>query len=311
MEKLCSEYAIDPRAIRSYRDFKYIFEKFGFSQGRLILKIPSDWSETLFRSCPDPLDRQRIAERLKKAGGRRVVEAPPIGRQHVANWLMHVAAVHERAQLAGAVTDEPTVPAESLPPIVRFADCDEEFFPEVGEVAIRRNADEIAEIARPLFRNSSRVVIVDPYFNLSSRKWQKSLTKLIRVARETLCEYIDVVAPDKSISRETADTELSRQMETVYGRDKRKPKVKFIFVPKDSPSGTFHHRFLLSDFGAIRYDAGVAAEGDDLLSDVILVRQSFHEELVNRYFHRADIDAESFIWEWPPPAQGFHFRARR
>jgi hypothetical protein len=311
MEKLCSEYAIDPRAICSYRDFKYIFEKFGFSQGRLIVKIPTDWSEELLRSCPDLLDRQRIAERLKKAGGRRVVDARNIGGQHVANWLMHVAAVHERAQLAGAVTDEPTAPAQSLPPIVRFADCDEEFLPEVGEVAIRRNADEIAEIARPLFRNSSRVVIVDPYFNISSRKWQKSLAKLIHVAREEQCEYIDVVAPDKSINRETAGRELSRPMESVYGGDKRKPLVKFVFVPTDSPSAAFHHRFLLSDFGAIRYDAGVAAEGDELLSDVILVRQSRHEELVNRYFHRTDIDAESFIWEWPPRARGFNFRSRR
>lgn len=305
MKSLCTEYAVEPCAIKNYSDFRYIFEKFGFSQGRLIVKVPGEWERALIDACADPVDKVKIQERLKKLGVVRVVSAPPIGSERPTSWAGHVAAIHKRYPLAGAITGTDPVDARVMPPAVRLQDCDEEFLPEVREDQVRRTAEDISEVSRSLFRHSARMAIVDPYFNPFSVKCRESLKKFIEIARQERCEYLDIIAPDKWINRETASSELTGQISKIYGIEKKRPALKFIFLSESSRRSDFHHRFLLSDFGAIRFDAGVAAESEDKWTDVILVARARHQELVEQYLIGAREEKDAYIWEWPRGNPGF------
>ena len=310
MKPLCSEYAVEPCAIRNYSDFRYVFEKFGFSQGRLIVKVPGEWERALIDSCIDPVDKVRVQERLKKVGPLRVVPAPPIGSEKPGSWIGHVAAVHKRHPLAGVIVSADPPKAGEMPPAVRLQDCDEEFLPEVREDKVRRTAEDISEISRSLFRYSSRVTIVDPYFNPFNSKCRDSLERFIDVSRKERCEYLDIIAPDRWINRATAPAELERQMLRIYGAEKKKPILKFIFLAESSERSDFHHRFVLSEFGAIRMDAGVAAEGDHKWTDVILVAHSRHQELVEQYLIGAKQEKSAFTLEWPRAHMGYRLSSK-
>lgn len=63
------EIALDPAAVTtSYRDFSYLVEKFGISEGRLIAAFPSKWKRYVFEAAQRRLhgiELKRIVERLK------------------------------------------------------------------------------------------------------------------------------------------------------------------------------------------------------------------------------------------------------
>jgi hypothetical protein len=271
----------------------------------LIVKVPGEWERALIDACLDPIDKAKIQERLKKLAVVRVVSAPPIGSERPTSWAGHVAAIHKRYPLAGAITSTDPVDTGVMPPAVRLQDCDEEFLPEVREDQVRRTAEDISEVSRSLFRHSARVAIVDPYFNPFSAKCRESLKKFIEIARQERCEYLDIIAPDRWIDRKTAATELETQVSRVYGIGKKRPVLKFIFLPESSRRSDFHHRFLLSDFGAIRFDAGVAAESSDKWTDVILVARARHQELIEQYLVGAKNETDAYIWEWPRISAGY------
>lgn len=305
MKALCTEYAIEPCAIRNYGDFRYVFEKFGFSQGRLIVKVPANWSAALIDSCVDPVDKARVIARLKQFESLRAVPAPPIGSERPTTWVDYVSAVHKRQPLAGIITSCDPPQLDSIPPAVSLTNCDEEFLPEVREDQVRRTAEDLSEIGRSLFRYSARVVIIDPYFNPFSSKCRDTLKRFIIVARQERCEYLDIVAPDRWIDRATASYELERQIDRVYEHGKKRPVLRFIFLSESSQKAKFHHRFLLSTFGAIRVDAGVAAEERDKWTDVILVARSRHEELVQQYIYDLEGEKDAFRWQWPKMNNGY------
>lgn len=299
MSKIVNEYAVDPKALKDYQSFRYIFEKFGFSQGRLIVRIPQGWEREVVALCSDPVEKQKIVERLRLHGQKRVVAAVPTGSERPADWIGQVSAVHRREPLAGAVLEREISTQALLPPLVAVADCDESFLPEVRETNIRRTAEEIAEITRVLFRHSPRVVIVDPYFNPLRRGFRETLEKFIVMARQERCDFIDVVFPARSLETNSVQQELARRIPTLHGNNKRLPRLKFFVLSDGSSRADFHHRFLLSEFGAIRFDAGVAADGDELWGDVILVGRERHAALVEQYMKIPDTETGVATWSWP------------
>jgi hypothetical protein len=305
MKALCSEYAVEPRAIRSYRDFRYVFEKFGFSQGRLIVRVPTEWGSAVVAACSDPIDKLRVQERLKLFESSRSVPAPLLGGERPTTWIGHVSAVHKRQTLAGAIVGSETPVDDPLPPTISLDDCDEEFLPEVREDQVRRTAEHISEVGRALFRHSAKVAIVDPYFDLSSSKCRESLKKLIAVARQEGCDHLDIIGPDRRLNRETAAQELAIQIRKIFDAGKKRPILRFVFLPESSQRANFHHRFLLSTVGAIRLDAGVAAEGEDKWTDVILVARVRHEELVKQYLQDINNETNAFVWRWPQEDNGY------
>jgi hypothetical protein len=310
MTVLCQEYAVDPRSIRTFEDFRYLFEKFGFWQGRLIVKCPGDWERRVLDACADPTDRIKIQEKLRRAAARRVIGAPMLGAEKPTDWPSFVSAVHRRTRLAGAVTDEEVAPDREFPPVIRLAEWDEDGLAGRKEERIRRTADEISQVAATLLRHSPRVVLIDPYFDVALLRYRESLKKILEIARRERCEYVDIVAGARDASESAAISEIRRQLPTIYDASKIRPRLRFLFLTTPESYDDFHHRFILSEFGAIRFDAGLDAAGPNKWTDIVLVDRIRHLELVERYIKHVDREA-SYACCWPEERNGYRFVAKK
>lgn len=316
MNKLVNEYAIEPSAVKSYKDFRYIFEKLGFSQGRLAVKIPMDWEKAALASCENDIDRKKIEQQLRDYGSHRFVEAGPTGNARLNGWADTVLAIHQRYELKGAISEKPTPVLDGKLPHTTIEECDENFLSIPREMAIARNAKEIAEVAKPLFKYSSRVVVIDPYFSPWDTDCKESLARFIELSRKEKCEYLEFVTEekelhaDKSLAKRNIDNALSEITSKLYGGGQRHPQLKMYFVPPPSDGDDFHHRFILSSFGAIRYDSGIAARAhkpgkEKQKNDVILVDTERHKQLLKRYYDGLPDFENPFIWEGPQQQNGF------
>jgi hypothetical protein len=307
MSKLVREVVIEPAAVSDYRDFRYIFGKLGFSKGRLAIKVPKDWERLLLESCRDDIDRKRIAEALRKFGCRRLVEAPPTGSSRFKDWIGHVLAVHQRCQLERIVVAKPLAKTDpALPDVVCISDCSDENLPDIRELRVRRTSDVLVDVARLLFRNSARVVVVDPYFNILKRSCLDTLDKLIRVSREERCDNLWLITSEKWMPSGNINDEFGKRLSPFYGANRNRPTLKFIFLREALDGDDFHHRFIMSDFGAVRYDAGVAGESELQGNDVVLVDEARHEQLMARYYGNLEYFPDFIDWCWPPVARGYN-----
>jgi hypothetical protein len=66
------EYAVDPRAIgANWETFRYVIEKFGFDQGRLIAWFPGSWDRDVIvaarASNMGTIKLQSVTERLARS----------------------------------------------------------------------------------------------------------------------------------------------------------------------------------------------------------------------------------------------------
>lgn len=281
-EKLIKWFAVEPASLTCWNDFRYVFEKFGFSEGRLLVKFPSpDWPQRVLASCKSDFERKQIEEKLIKSARSAFIEPPSLGHTYNDTWLQGAKNIHLRRSLEGIVVKT------DIPESLRFtktstvSHCSEEFFGDAGQTVVAREAKSLASASAELMALSSRIVIVDQYFS-SRPQFTRSLTEFLRLACENGCEYIDVLTKDGVCDNE--DLRLLRENRDQIFQGCRQPMHLSVKVlrPKTA-AANFHHRFVLSEVGGIRYDAGVDAVDAEAENDVAVLNRSFHAKQVVRY----------------------------
>ncbi|MDD9997294.1 MAG: hypothetical protein OXQ89_06070 [Rhodospirillaceae bacterium] len=163
------EYAVEPAAIgSSWETFRYIFEKFGFQNGRLISRFPNSWPLMVLEAASEAgigdLDRKKIEEKLRQ--GRRTALIR-MGRHYdpaLGGWVENAAASHASRPFRGVIAQQGVQLEDAL---ISSADLEDDH----PQMLAPRNQDiprTIADIARAcsLLLHAARVIdFVDPYFN--------------------------------------------------------------------------------------------------------------------------------------------------
>jgi hypothetical protein len=311
--RVIKEFALEPRAVADWTDFRYFYEKLGFSRGCLAVKVPSSlrspgWEMEVLNACSDELDRRRIEEAFRVLGSRRLCDPPKLGGARPESWREYVNAVHLRRELAGVVTAAgPSDPA-AKPPLVRRDEVTEAFFGSRREWSVPYEAEVIAKVCRPLLRMSPKAMIIDPYFKPTHSNRLAVLGRLSRAAREEGCEELVILTAEKWLSDEggspISTDKILEKLRSVVPADGIAVTLHGVELRSGSPDD-LHHRFLLSEVGAIRFDKGfeVTTRGND----IALVDDSYHAELLQRYFW--DIERSVDVrcsYRWPRPKARFH-----
>lgn len=95
---MLDEYAVEPEAIgASWSDFRYLIEKFGFDQGRLISRFPAQWLNMVLevaKGLPD-VERKRVTVGLERAK-RCVIDTRRPYNPGLAGWLENAVTEHAR-----------------------------------------------------------------------------------------------------------------------------------------------------------------------------------------------------------------------
>ena len=304
---LVSYFAVHPGAVSRYADFKYVFEKFGFSRGAMAVRYPRDWVGELLSLCGDSIDRKKIEVWLSKYGDESIFfDAPPHFR---GEWSAVIRELHAHLSRQGpglgGVLVEDFSQFQFSPPRVEIAsDCARDFFPTENMASIKREARVIAESARDLLRISARVVLIDRHFNPFGGAFLESLRHVLLVAISEKTSFVEILVSDSRLPKNIED--LDSKISRLFPERPGLPKLTILFVRDDF---FFHDRYLIGEKGGLLFAAGAGAvHDDDDVQTVALLSPQVHADLKARFYSDA-IRKKKIVAkrEWPAPRRCFRF----
>lgn len=251
------EYAVDPDALRSWADFRYLIDQFGMCQGRLIAKFPSKWKRAVYEACSGipPVERSKIEESLRRIDSKLYAS----GRQFDpgVDWIRNASQSNVISAFSAIITIAERVPLCGGLDHEKINDEMDAWKP--GIPPVRRRAQDMADAAEMLLRSASEIVFVDQHYSCAARHGRPLAAFLNYALAGGAPKRLEYHLGDKG----TAE----------WFSDKLLGQVKFFDLPdglaltfyrwKERPGGEeFHARYILTDLGGIRYDVGLD-ESDD------------------------------------------------
>lgn len=260
------EFALEPTLLNSWERFRYLTERFGVAQGRLISRYPKRWKAMVYEAlgtCSE-LEKKRIEERLIRLDDRmmsRSSEWQP-GR----DWLSNAEDEHIKrpfhAIVAGA---NPRAKPEVL-----LADQLDEKTPTWSvnrEIVVARQAADLANALSPLLSLARDIIFVDPHFSPYNNRARSTLREfLVRArSRQSGVQLQRVEFHTAFKDGVDFDGECQRQLPQ---RIPAGMTLRIVRLRERDGGEGLHNRYILTDRGGVRLawglDEGAAAQTDDL-----------------------------------------------
>lgn len=282
------EFAVEPAAIgRSWETFRYVFEKFGFSEGRLISRFPRHWQREVLEAAKaaDVPDRayKTIVEKLNARKTSLLKSGRPYDPD--IGWVPNAAREQVDRPFSGIIVANDSTGASQLS--VDELEDDHPLMRVSRTANIPRTADAICAACSMLLLTAKEIDLVDPYlFRIENRN---------SGFRETIA----------GILRMLADIgENNRIIRLHYGNANGCPTEAHVFanagrwfrglIPDtftlhfmawdEIPGGEdFHDRFVLTDLGGLQIGSGLAATGANETALVTLLDDGHAKELRSRF----------------------------
>lgn len=267
------EYAVEPEAIgASWSEFRYLIEKFGFDQGRLISKFPAHWFNMVLevaKALPD-VERKRVTVGLERAK-RCVIDMRRPYNARLASWLENAVAEHGRLPFHAIISKiNPQNAAQVL--TVDEIDDAHKLFAAKRDTKIERLAEALAGIAAPLLIHSKTILFVDGYYDPSDRRYQRALKAYLQAATtngtaDKTCE-IHFVDHQRKPDSAAIEREARHWFRGIIPNG---ITVTLYRWKRRDGGEEFHARYILTDRGGIRFDEGLAEGRVGERSDVALM----------------------------------------
>lgn len=252
------EFAVDPDALAGWQNFRYLVEKFGVANGRLISRFPKEWKRMVYQACeacPD-IEKKRIVVALEQIDEKLLAAGRSYDRTK--EWIPNALRSHDEEPFQGIITVAEKITQGGLLDAATLSDSNPKWKAQRGKV-IPRTPVEIASAASRLLFCSSHVVFVDQHFSGVAR-FGKPLKHLIRCA----CAGNQPRRLEYHLGAKTITPEFFRgDIEGQRPHLDLPENVKLVFVRwKELFGGDQHHpRYVLTERGGIRVDVGLD-EGD-------------------------------------------------
>ena len=248
--------AVDPGAIvRSDRDLVYVLEKFGMHQGRVISEFPRRWKAMAFEAAQrrhrGKVELARITERLRQVHDGVLYSSGRPGGDAALAWVQRAAVEHAREPFdAILVEDDPTDP-----PFVQLDHFDEAHACLVPnrQWDVRREALRIAKICFLHLRTAKHVKLVDPYMDLSQRRFRRPFESMLAEAGANR-PLVDIYRSDS-----LGESETIRRADWLASKAASAGFSVRLFI---RPEASMHNRFVLSDRGGLMFATGLDDDDD-------------------------------------------------
>lgn len=286
------EFAIEPTAFEDVKDVKILLGKFGFHEGRFITALPGKWLKEVynhFESFPDGIPKQqakRLAEILKERGG---IVSNGLNYDPTNTWLANAKSCESK--LTGIVVS-PSTPVEIRTGRIRaIGDIDDDsFFGSSRDTKIEATVEGYGKAAEKLLLASTEIYLIDPHFNFSRKANTDVLENFIRIGLAAKCKFFVVYVHVDS---------KPKGIDSILGKLTSKfpsagLSLQVFYVEKGLSLNPVHPRYLLSRYGAIRFDKGFIVE-QNTRHDVAPIDLDFHKELCRMYIdggHGFTIESE-------------------
>lgn len=267
------EYAVEPNAIGSdWQTFRYVIEKFGFDKGRLISQFPKHWLRDVYDAGAGllPLHKKRIEEALNQAKKNKIVRFNRPYDGGLGSWLDNALAENAR-QPFHAIIAQANPGGDGAVLCVKDIDENDGLMAVAQECAVARDVNALATALEDFLRFGSRIVFVDPFFDPYNQGYKDVFFKFLSIVKDlnpdALCEVHYRYHANKP-----CNDELEKEAGNLFKDIIPEGTALTVFCWKERPGGEdFHARYLLTDKGGARVDAGFDPVGNHQTTDVALM----------------------------------------
>ena len=285
------EYAVEPRAIAAdWSTCRYLSEKFGFDRGRLLALYPKKWLRIAIESASHLPDRQKktVVEKLRRLKQDCSIRSRRAYDPGLPGWLANAVAQQAIDPFRAIVATENTAGQEF---ILRASELDEThpLFAVPHDCQVQREAASLATAMSMMFRGAKHVLFVDAYYDPFNPKYQNTLRACLR--------HVQSANPGAGCEVHHLDHQHCFPAEAV----ELQAHAKFQDVIPDGMKLTiyrwrervggedFHARYLLTDKGGIRIDAGFSAEGNQQTTDMGLIASDVWRSRMHAFSSDAEV----------------------
>lgn len=266
------EYVIDPTAFHNSVELKYSLEKFGFSQGRLLVKYPSAWIKNVYEQIqlwPDV--EQYKAKRLLEKAREMIV---PAGQSYEPSmtWLDNAHNIFDDGKVDGVIASD--VNSWGYPTV---SEIDDDYFDSGRDIRMLGSAENYTKISRRLLQMSHEVAFIDRFLQLNKKNRKDVITDFLKTAQLGKCKSFVIWASyEKSSLTSKADyfKMLSRDYKPALIEGS---KLVVKLVDDAGSVEEMHARIMISKLGGFRFDHGFEAFSDNRNVDISILDKNTHD----------------------------------
>lgn len=278
------EFAVDPGLFCNFEQVRYLAEKFGFQQGRLISRYPKKWErmvyDALVKSVTD-VQRARIEIQLQKIKNEKMIFREKDWEVDL-DWLQNAEAAHARRPFHAILANgNPRNHSAVLP----YEDLTEEtpLWAIPSQRIVNRQAVEMADALAPVFRIAKRLVFVDPYFvDYKARAIAAMKAYLSQCAAISPYPQIEIhthYKPENNLFQ-------SKCQELASSIPSGKILTMICWGKNGAGSGQndgLHNRYVLTDRGGVSFGWGLDEGSKGQTDDVVILARDVYEHRWAQY----------------------------
>ncbi len=257
---MISEYALEPVLLNNWKDFRYLVEKFGVSEGRLIARYPKHWKRLVYESLKDcsVMDKKRIVEMLITIEDR-MKRRKSEWDKHL-QWLENAEAEDKSRPFRAIIAKENPRGSLHVLELESLSEANPQW-KSVRCRIIKRSADEIRSSAATLVEISNKVLIIDPYFSPDKIECRRPIAAImesgmIRDGGEKIFE-VHLKDRDNAISPDLLKKSCDTKLAPIIPMGMR---LRVLLWREKENGEKLHNRYILTERGGIRFGAGISED---------------------------------------------------
>jgi len=271
------EFSVDPGAFDNAMELKYLLEKFGFFQGRFIVKSPSKWVGKVYDQLIKLPDIEQARARSILAKNKDALVPFGCELDSRLSWLENIHQQVQNNKISGVITNEKN--EWGYP---NLDEVDNDYLLGGHGQRVLNKAENYTKITRRLLELSHEIVLVDPYLALDKSKNEKVLASFLEVAQREKSKYFVVWAREGS-GMKTKEA-YQEMLETKYKPRLSKKSRLTVKLVKDKHSvNEMHARLMLSSLGGFSFDKGFAEDINEKYVDISILDKKNYEDHYNWY----------------------------
>lgn len=275
------EFAVDPEALASWQNFRFLVDQFGVHHGRLISRFPGKWKRMVFQACEEcaPIEKERIIERLRGIDDKLLAAGRDYNR--AIDWLPNALDSNAETPFHAIISTPAKVNGTPHLDVETLSGGDEKWSVPRG-TQIPRTAAALAAAADTLLQCSSEIILVDQHYSCGSRHGQP-LTEFLKSAQ--LGKPLSRLEYHLSAEKTGAPAWFRQKLEEQRRFFNLLPETQLVFVRWKTIDGgdNMHARFILTERGGLRYDYGLDEGDEGESTDVDCLDQEVYQHRWSQY----------------------------